>query len=208
MVGIGSEVKGHVKMEQMEMAAHGGRWTTIWEMERWDGGGRKEGEMIRRKKEGGCLESTFIRPREDPPPRDVDRYPASHMVTAMTSLCISEEDELGGLSVPLCHRLCLHPHVLSIFCHYFVLLDLYLFPSPPSVFLRDLFKGIISHHHEFCSYFVLFPSKSISVSVLCVQRLDQTGGNFWRVIFLLITPGGVSNRWALPTLGWQLKSCR
>lgn len=178
MVGIGSEVKGHVKREQMETAAHGGRWTTVWEMERWDGGGRKEGEMIRRpewKKEGVAL--VCIHPSQRGPPSlgcgplpcSTHRWPPCALARKMSW------EGWTHVFILLCGALSpaspSPPRSLR-FLSLYLLLDLYLFPSPPSAFLLDLFKRIISHHHEFCSYFVLFPSKSISAFVLCVQRLD------------------------------------
>lgn len=199
MVGIGSEVKGHVKREQMEVAAHGGRWTSVWEMERWDGGGgRKEGQMIRRQKEGVALGLHSSIPERTP---SLGCGPLPCFTHGWPLCALARKTSWEGSLCRSVIGFAFTPALSPFFCRYFVLLDLYLFPSPPSAFFWDLFKGIVSHHHEFCSYFVLFPSKSISASVLCVQRLDQTGGNFWRVIFLLITPGGVSDRWSLPTLG-------
>lgn len=105
MVGIGSEVKGHVEREQMETAAHGGRWTTIWEMKRWDGGGRKEGEMIRRpewKKEGVALGLHSSLPKRTPS-LGCGPLPSTH---GDSHDLLSKEDELRGPDTHLHPYLC------------------------------------------------------------------------------------------------------
>lgn len=145
MVGIGSEVKGHVKREQMEMVARGGRWTTVWEMESWGGG---KGEKWEGQSEGkGGLPWVYIKPVQwGLPPWEVE----PRMETEKTSLCMSEERELD-----------VHVHASpsapdSCSCWVWFSGSP---PSPPSAFLLDLLflhdaALIFIFHQKLLVYFV------------------------------------------------------
>lgn len=148
------------------------------EMRRRGQKGGSNDKKARVGERGGCLGSAFIPPREDPLP---GMWTAALLHTGWQQrppCALAGKTSWEGrthIFILLCAALSValssHPHSLR-FLPLFMLLDLCLFPSPPSAFLLDLLKRIISHHREFCSYFVLFPSKSISATVLCVQRLD------------------------------------
>lgn len=180
MVGIGSEVKGHVKREQMEVVAHGGRWTTVWAMERWGGGGRREWKMIRPAwRKGGRLPWVCMKPlQRGLPPWNVDPCTAPHGELAMTSLCISEEHELDVHLHPLLFQTLLLSHWLHNFAvtsafHFVFLLDLVRWLSIPLASICLPVRSVKRDHFSmirllFCS----ISPKTISASVLCVQRLD------------------------------------
>lgn len=145
------------------------------EMRRRGQKGGSDDKKARVGERGGCLGSAFIPPTESPSlgwgPLPCSTQGDGHDLPARLPLWGGRTRVFILLCAALSEASSSPPHSLP-FLPLFLRLDLCLFPSPPSAFLLDLFKRIISHHHEFCSYFVLFPSKSISASVLCVQRLD------------------------------------
>lgn len=216
MVGIGSEVKGHVKREQMGAAAHGGRWTTVWEMERWGGGEgrgvRNDGGRPREKGWKNGLLWVYIHPLQrgllpsylQPSPRAPSSSSSCCLCPGLSST-LSSTVWFPAVASPVCSfhflpLLCLHLSLVSFMCLFPIFLSppfsFQLFLQPVGCFYMSMMPRIVALLFQFC---LLGSQCSASSSE---ERVWQEGGILSQLKCCRFSLRRLTERWK-PSRAWM-----